>query len=242
MNIEPLHPHWPMLPGSYIEYEMYDFTGTVDDKLNITFDAIPQLRKNTYWTKGPRMRTTCVIDPGAQIPAVRRVNTEPGHKPKPTDVRGLYEGESHGDDLPSYIGEIGGAKCICIPPEPKLRHQPYIGDEFFVDCDVTIFPSVMGYSFPVVRAKLRCRYFTHAMDDEMIVTRLEERPGEPAGNWVYEYHFKKNVGLVKTIWGRRDGDKIVEGYILNAYKWGDEADDFAGGFFARIWAAIKDMF
>lgn len=221
-----MHPHWPLTPGSWIEYVMFDISGPYNPatgEIGITSQTI---RPKTFWTTGPRMRTTCVADPNAQIPAIRRINSEPGTPPGSSFKNmGLYEGPWYPTALdkpvPPFIGESGGVNFTCTPPEPKLTMNPVAGETFSLTCRFRGYatePDSSQYA-----GDINCRYLTRHVAQpwgpytDTVRTHLIERPGE-AHEIAYNYVFQRGVGPVDWWWGivyrNPDGTHRVEGWRL----------------------------
>lgn len=227
-----LSPYWPMIPGSWIESVMFDIRGNYNPstgEIGITW----QQPRKTFWTDSTEMRTTCIIDRNAQVPAVRRINGPVGVVLSPDmDMRGqgLYEGPwfpAPGDDqVPPHIGETGGVDFICTPPEPKLTLNPVAGQVFDVSCH---YRSFARESADVPYAGwIDCRHITHHVGQswgqhaDTVRTHLIERPGA-AHEIAYNYVFARDIGPVDWWWGvvGHDGGALtVAGWRIYATKWG----------------------
>lgn len=223
------HPYWPLTKNSYIEYEWARWDGGFHPA-DMSLGVGKRWSEKSPFSSGSRFRMTCLSAPNTQIPMVMRVSGESGVVPLADGnwPGALFTGVWDGPGVPAYIGECGGVSCVALPPEPYLTCTPVAGETFTVDCGVTLFPPVVG---SVQQSVVKCRYRTMGVgvawgaEADVVRTALEERydaVGQP-GNIVYNYVYKRGVGLIDAWWGPRgEDDLITGGWQMYAVGWGGQ--------------------
>lgn len=105
----PSHTHWPMTPGSWVEYQQFDITGYrhPDSGMIDIWTSTPKVNNRT------RFRRTHVVVPYPMVPCIAIVDSAEGVVADintPIWEKSLFQKlEDKGDGSPAWIGECGSA-------------------------------------------------------------------------------------------------------------------------------------
>lgn len=210
--IHTAHPHWPLHPGTWIQYDVFEITGRWHPSLHLdvlTRKAIPgrfgkqRLVVVDLPSRQPIVGiTTVVADESGQWPAV--LPNAATHNPAATLVQGLWTGPN------TPFNMIGEMISQYETPEPVLGFNMSVGDHRRGTSRAYNF-AANGDVWPMT---LPWQFNTLYQGDvgpwsDCIITALLEDTVQPEGRWIYNYCFQRGVGMVNRWYGLTLADGTV---------------------------------
>jgi hypothetical protein len=205
-------PYDPRIDGSWTLYQLYQIGGHWNPVTHrITVDwRTPKNQQTIVWrvipnSIGPVPGINEFFFPSIYTPCWR---TDVGNVGGPGFV--LYDAIQNDDNGRFYIGEVGSMIYgeTVTPGEPKIPMNPignehYEFDHWVMDCTSghlhirtmhTSFYMIGGPGYTWLRAD-------GALMPNCVWTSLEEQPGNPVEDHVYNYVFQQGVGIIDIAWG-----------------------------------------
>ena len=206
-----IHPYWPLIPGSWIDYQVFEIEGVADRNTGAigitkrTPVANSPQRITIAQGELPYMRAQCYHNPGT---------------PVPTDQKSrLYEVAYNHNGI-DYIGECG-ASNLQIPPIPVFRES---GPRFDVTSGITSY-NADGTVNPIPLKTLSTSHWVHGRGawgqwtDTIRCHLLEDNP-QGYNDAVYNYIFARGVGLVDFWFGVLNDAGVIQGTQYYGYRSG----------------------
>lgn len=184
----------PRIDGTWTTYQVYKIGGTWDNKTHqVTVQWRNAWKQATYyWKTVPNAigSTPCFAEVG---PALT-----------------LYDAVCSVGDF-CYLGETGSpaSGALASPGEPLIPFEPHGGEHIELDHLIQwntaghlVFGSMKSVFYAITGPGYTWTRADGVQLPDCVWTSLEERPGDPTNNYVYNYVFQRGKGMVNVRWGR----------------------------------------